>query len=446
VKEGVYLTRFLKPEEEITLAEAADIWRLSDSSVLRHAIKNKIFNKDEYTKHKGITLIKVSAMERVYGSSEPLSYDPFAGAIRLSFNNLDVFSDPIKIVFNEHEFNLLDTLYYGGGKYEKNGYKEILPGIYFYQSESLMGSMLNNLRYIIINSRFDNLREVINLKIIINNRRDNIEVYQKANYKDNNSEAKNYRLIYKSVLDSNDKGSLLRISPNKRYNIDIMDYDYEDFSMQWISPSNITIFPEVMGGGGHQCELQNAFILSQLLNNSRAYTILGLEEVLTATSESSYFLDYCQNCKNCMNIRELLVNSEKNEILSSRDHITLSEYGGYYFPTNGNHRICVAKRFNIPRIYAQVNHHKLKSKIAPKSHNSFYNLTKFKIKTTEVLSDCYSSFAELGLTKQDVRFILSEGLHGLALIEYIEKTTGKNLDELYREGSDRVWGMYKENG
>ncbi|OPX88209.1 MAG: hypothetical protein A4E53_02101 [Pelotomaculum sp. PtaB.Bin104] len=438
---------YLDPEERIPLSEASEKWGLSDSSVLRHAIKSKVFNEEEYTKHKGVILIKVSAMERVYGNPEPSSFDPFAGAVSFSFNDIDVFSNPIKIVFNDHKFDLHDLIYSGGGKYEKNGFKEILPGLYFLQSKSLVGSFLNNLRYIVINSRFDfNLREIIKLDLLVNNRRDNIEIYQKVNPMDNNEEDPEFRLIYTSAIDQNNKGPLFRISPTKRHNINTHDFEYVDSSMQWVEPSQIIVYPDMMGGGGHRCELQNGFILSQLMNHNRGYEIFRLEEMLTVTSDSSDFMSYCSEFEHCINIRNRLVSSSDNyDNYNHYDHITLSEFNGLLFPGNGNHRICVAKRFNIPKIYVKINHHKRKpKKIAPKKPYWFERKRSLRNNASKVLSECYKSFTEFGLTKQDVRYILKEGLYGLELIKYIEKATKKKFNQLYREGSDRVWGKFKK--
>lgn len=51
----------------ISLAEAAEIWQLSDGSVLRHAILDGRFEPHEYRKSGKVTLIRKSAMIRLYG-------------------------------------------------------------------------------------------------------------------------------------------------------------------------------------------------------------------------------------------------------------------------------------------------------------------------------------------------------------------------------------------
>lgn len=48
-----------------------------------------------------------------------------------------------------------------------------------------------------------------------------------------------------------------------------------------------------------------------------------------------------------------------------------------------------------------------------------------------ILVDCYESLANLGLSKKEARHILKEGLTGIELVQYIEKSTNKDFAQYF---------------
>src|SRR5690554_1749706 len=73
ISEEVYWKRYYEHVfnflgEVLTTKEAAELWKLSDDSVVRNSIRSGRFKEDEVRKSGKVWLIKKSAMERVYGA------------------------------------------------------------------------------------------------------------------------------------------------------------------------------------------------------------------------------------------------------------------------------------------------------------------------------------------------------------------------------------------
>ena len=122
------------------------------------------------------------------------------------------------------------------------------------------------------------------------------------------------------------------------------------------------------------------------------------------------------------------------------DDISVTLEDGTYSLNEGKHRVCIAKRFNIERIPAQVTTIindkdtlvKSKSMLEPIPFN--YK----RVNCENILIDCYEKYNMIGLNDEDVRK-LNETVSDKDLVNFIETTVGKTLTEIEREIKNRYW-------
>lgn len=114
-------------------------------------------------------------------------------------------------------------------------------------------------------------------------------------------------------------------------------------------------YPTTMRGGANRCIVWNIFQTLDLVNIfKKDYKVFDVETMLEASSYNEEILELCSNYDTCSYILEKFRNGIYSTSEEMHDNIELTEYKGYYFPVEGKHRVCIAKRFKIPKIYAEV--------------------------------------------------------------------------------------------
>lgn len=330
-------------------------------------------------------------------------------------------------------------LIFNGNKYRTNEphkeFVEILPAIHFkiersidnkeieelhdkyLNSSSLIKKTENLIRLSIKQSQFN--KQIVKYIIDNRNKRDSVSI--------NTGIGINKKNVYKN--DGNRVGhERLRIE-------DYIDYEIQK-ERKYVDTTKI-FYPSSLGGGAGKCIIWDIFQSLDLMNTfNDDYRPLSISEMFEASSENSSLLNECSKFKRCRGLLDKFNNDtyiEEPDKTSFYDDIQLEEIDGFYIPHEGKHRVCIAKRFNIPMIYAQVNKainirqkDKLKNGLKYVFQNQHYD-------PKRTLEMCYKIFKNMGIDKEQVIYILENGLNNKDLIEYIEKATGKSLTQLAKE-------------
>lgn len=269
--------------------------------------------------------------------------------------------------------------------------------------------------------------------MLIENKRDFIQVYRNLDVgkypKWDNSVPDEYELIYESGTENGcagyyyiDRFTRLNLPRNWEF-----PYDKEK---RYIDTSRIPLYPGLIGSGTG-CILKSVFHALNLVDaySQSEYSLFTLEEVLTVTSKEKRFLDICKHFEHCNKLIKKLTNNTYDINYHDYEQIHVADYDGVYITSEGKHRTCIAKRFNVPQIYAVV------VKGVPRHQQQEENvITIQKVRHNNsiqrILHDCYNSFKNIGFSQEETRELLREGVSGLQLIERIETKHGMNIYEL----------------
>lgn len=346
---------------------------------------------------------------------------------------------PVFIIkFNNSDFTYVSTRGLQGDKNELNEPFELLPSIYctikkrcdddlqeryynkYMNSSNFVKKSPFLLTMLINNYRYNN--QDIEIILEIKNKRDNIEVSEGI-FNDTN-------LIYKNKDDSlYEKTNKDRSESN--YNVSKPLGMYVD--------TEKIFYPQAMGGGANRCIVWNIFQTLNLMNTFKEdYKAFDVNTMLEASSYNEEILELCSNYDTCSYILEKFRNGTYSTSEGIHDNIELTEYKGYYFPVEGKHRVCIAKRFKIPKIYAEVTGCIDIEKGEEQEDKPLYlkNLNFNSFTEEDILNAHYDVFKNLGLEDDNIKFLTEQGLTDAEVVEYIEKTTKKSLLELSREASE----------
>lgn len=313
---------------------------------------------------------------------------------------------------------------------EKNKSVEILPSIYCsikkrwnndfmeqyysrYINSNNFVSRLFSLVVVAINQhKYDN--QDIEVILEIKNKRDNIEIIEEL---DDN----------RKILYSNKKENFHKKLLKDKYS---NSYNTTKSKGMFIDTDKI-LYPSSMGGGANGCIIWNIFQILDLMSTFKYdYKVYDVESMLEGSSYNERLLELCSKSENCGSLLKKFRNNTYDiSELTLHDNIELLEYKGYYIPIEGKHRVCLVKRFKIPKVYAEVMScidikEKPKDNFL-KNHPPFYRFT-----AEEILLAYYDIFRKIGLEEDNIRFIAEGGLSDAEIIEYIEKITKKTLLEI----------------
>lgn len=339
------------------------------------------------------------------------------------------------IKFNNSYFTYLSTNGLQGNKDDLNKPFELLPSIYctikkrwdddfikryydkYRNSNNFITRLYNAILMFINNHRFNN--QDIEIILEVKNKRDYIKILKGINDDTN--------LIYKNKDES----------LYEKINEDRYESNYKTLKpvSMYVDTEKI-FYPTTMGGGANRCLIWNIFQILDLMSTFKEdYKVFNVETMLEASSYNDGILELCSNYESCGYLLEKFRNGTYSTSKDMYDNIELTEYKGYYFPVEGKHRVCIAKRFKIPKVYAEVRKCvDIEKKEKQKNEPLYFKNSNFNSFTEEdILNAYYDVFRNLGLKDDNIKFLTEEGLSDSEVIEYIEKITSKSLLELSRE-------------
>ncbi|MEB2280216.1 hypothetical protein LAV73_09435 [Lysinibacillus xylanilyticus] len=194
-------------------------------------------------------------------------------------------------------------------------------------------------------------------------------------------------------------------------------------------------YPNSLGGGPNRCDIWGIFSRLKLLDyRDDLYNILDNKRMFELSSCNDRLLEVCINSKHCGKIIKKMKEGKykaKFEVDNNYydDDISVELQDGTYRLNEGKHRVCMAKRFNIERIPAQVTTIISDKDTLVKPKRFFHSKP---LNCENILIDCYDKYNRLGLSNDSVRE-LNETVSDMELVNFIETTVGKTLTEIERE-------------
>ncbi len=191
--------------------------------------------------------------------------------------------------------------------------------------------------------------------------------------------------------------------------------------------SNELVYPNTLGSGAGNCGIWYIFQNNGLFTTmDRDYSLFSLDTLMEITSHRPEYIDtICVMGKTCSKIIPLMRSGGflPGE-LSGTDDIETEFNGSKYITYEGKHRTCAAKKLKLKSVpvltYIPITMEK-------RTSNTYYK--GFEKNCEDILETCYYLFGQMGLTKEDVRY-LNEHITNNLYISYIEEKTGKRFEEI----------------
>ena len=331
----------------------------------------------------------------------------------------------IQIMFDSNKFVIRDIIDYSN----YDDFVEYLPELFikvdFYEENILDNQDIN--KYNLLKKLKSYYQYFID-KIYSNNK--HIEIIFKLNNKRDSIQIKvNTKLIYnqdKPIIDklhAKYRENVKDILNSKEVIESVIKYEHVD--------TNNILYPFGSGGGRERCGIKAIFLHLNILNYKefQQYTFFSEDEMYYTSSCMESFLDICKNFEHCQKLYRKF--KDGTYISHTPDYwqndIDLIEANGIYKISNANHRVCVAKRFGIPSVYAEV------TTIGNIDDSNLYIGSNSIYDNKAILNHFYKTLENLQLTKENGEYILHNGLRGVDLVKYIECITGKSIYQLYKE-------------
>lgn len=243
------------------------------------------------------------------------------------------------------------------------------------------------------------------------------------------------------ILDGNKK-----IFENSRQYQDPLNKEYEKSGNRINGIESYTVFENVdtskimypfqSGGWGDRCIMKQVFGDMDLFHTSNnSYRFFEENEMHYTVSQTDYLKNICSKRGLCSKLLEKFRTGSYIVPKEDKwnDDICLEEKNGVYKIYNGNHRVCCSRMFEIPFIKAKVYrepNREIENEFNEDITKSYY-LPLNRVSTKDLTRDYYSILYRLGLNKRQTYEILEKGLRGKSFLDYIEKSIGKNILELY---------------
>ncbi|QGG46322.1 hypothetical protein [Heliorestis convoluta] len=323
----------------------------------------------------------------------------------------------IKVYFQEKQLTLmdLDTYYMEqiNNKFDgKIGHKiEVLPSVYYIKTAFLnkntsrrnYDSKLKTLLNVIYNHLYS--RQIFNITVDVKNIRDRFE-----------------------MVDSSEVFEENGYYTDRKYRTE----------NKFLDPKYLP-YPDTLGKGPGRCVIWSIFSVLGLLDHGHeVYSIFSHRKMFEVTSYSDRLLNACLNSQHCGEIIKKMQKGKYKAKFETKDEnfdddIQVSYENGRYMLSEGKHRVCMAKRFNINSIPVEVTITTVDEESYVKSNllipQRFYK--KF-INCENILTECYDRYKKLGLDREDVR-TLNETASNSNYVDYLEKITNKNILLLAKE-------------
>lgn len=285
---------------------------------------------------------------------------------------------------------------------------EFLPGIYIrvedYYEDNHSRNIIKSFLNLVISSR-----KKTKIIIEINNNRDDIILRFNKNE------------VYAQRIRSSKMEN--EFNYNKYNDSKIGEYDYIDCSK--------IMYPMSSGGSGDRCIMKSIFHSLSLLayNDYEEYELFTEHEMYTTSATHNLLFEKCKSFERCFDIAEKMHNGTFTQPTEEwwGDNIKLTCNNDVYKISNGNHRVCSAKRFGVKHVYSEVSK---KIKYETDFDNSEYMPYFNFYDNRKILESFYKKMKTLNLNDEHKKHILESGLRGVELIEYIEEVNEKDIIEL----------------
>lgn len=342
----------------------------------------------------------------------------------------------LEIIFNNKSFQIYQFASYYEENEIKGQFLEVLPGIFYKEKKRLdkkaidkgynkvydvdgksVGKISDMLIFSIKCLRYYNIQSV-EVSILIKNKRDKVRIVE-------------------TDLKSNLVTEIF-YSEGIRKHSQIIDrraeskYDEMPAVRKYV-PTDKIIYPDTLGGGANRCIVWNYFQRLGLMSTfNHSYKIFNVETMLNSTENNKNLLLKCEKFGACsVMLKEF--NEGKYEVDFSKesfscDNIQLTEFEGHFIPYGGLHGVCLAKRFGINKVSAEVS-----QCVNIKQYKKYEIKNDMTSSFDEILKNCYDTFENVKMKKSDVHLILENGLSDEELINYIENKSGKTISELAGE-------------
>lgn len=342
--------------------------------------------------------------------------------------------EKIELEYINNYENFIDLLYdgkkfpeiYMKHYYEKNNenqdYVEFLPGVYYKRelkykerfTEKYEKKNRRNLFLLIFYELLDKLiyeKQKVKISFKIENKRDSIIILK------NDEEKYRQDIPYGDPLAEKYEKTKVKYYGEQKV-------EYKEVETEKIC------YPDKSGGDGERCRIKGIFQKLGMLNicSNNEYVFFTEHEMFFTSANTESLMYECKRFSKCKNMYEKFANNTYENPSGDYwgDNIELEENNnGIYRIANANHRVCCAKRFKINKVYAKV-YNEVSSKNETKL-KSLYSEREQTYDHEAIKKSFYNKLYKLGLTEENARYILKEGLRNEKLVNYIEKITGKSL-------------------
>lgn len=192
-------------------------------------------------------------------------------------------------------------------------------------------------------------------------------------------------------------------------------------------------YPTTLGGGSRDCPIWGHFNNQGIFTTfGEQYKLLSVADLLEVTKYKPEYIErFCMKSTTCSMILPKLKNNEYVPgVVIGKDDIEADLQGERYSFGEGKHRRCAAKRAETKQVPVKVSVYAVTGREDSFAWTNQQTQMKLSYKCSRLmLEECYEQYSNLGLTKEQVRY-LNENINNEQYIEYLEKTTGQKFENL----------------
>lgn len=208
-------------------------------------------------------------------------------------------------------------------------------------------------------------------------------------------------------------------------------YNIKSEGISLVNPK-VLPYPDSMGSGGNRCIVWRIFEDLGLLDSPDSkYRFFKLSQILKNVTENQQLLSLCKKQDPCGNLlKKFTEGTYRCNKDSDRGNIRVSLQDGTYAVSDGNHRICVARRFGVDSIPVWQNEY---IKITDELSTSEINDDRYShnAKNAKNLMEEYHSILDkLGIGYDVGSALVETPLDQIDIVRFLEIKTGIRIVEL----------------
>lgn len=187
----------------------------------------------------------------------------------------------------------------------------------------------------------------------------------------------------------------------------------------------IVAYPDSMGRGASRCIIWDIFNRLGLFDTFHYdYNMYSLDEIIENITRNKRMLDFCKRQKSCMVLLDKFQNNTYDTNNNSPS-IRISYYNGSYDVSDGNHRICVARRFRVNSVPVQLTVTHTSDAYEPSQYYSYIQPS-----CKAIMKEYHDNLKPLALTKEQGQYLLETPIQEIDIIGYLEEVKGKSISEI----------------